>query len=97
MALKRTRFTFATDDLEQTVTITQADRINLNRMLTAEGLAFDDVSMSEYETRLAFIAGTRAGLVAEPDFMAWAETVEAVEQVPDAPVSPGEAGATPAS
>lgn len=97
MALKRTRFTFATDDIEQTVTVTQADRINLNRMLNAEGIAFGDLTVAEYETRLAFLAGTRAGVVTEPDFMVWAETVEALQDAPDTPVSPGEAGATPAS
>jgi hypothetical protein len=97
MALKRTRFTFATDDAEQTVTVTQADRIKMNRMLEDEGLDFSRLSVSEYETRLAFIAGTRIGLITEPDFMAWAATIEALEDAPDTAVSPGEAGATLAS
>ena len=97
MALKRMRFAFATADTEQTVTVTAIDRIKLNRVLTDEGLNFADISMNEFETRLAFLAGTRVGIVTEPDFMEWAATIEAIEGVPDAPVSPGEAGATPAS
>lgn len=97
MALKRTRYTFATEDTEQTVTVTQRDRMDLGTMLTADGKEFGDISVAEYETRLAFLAGTRVGIVTEPDFMEWAATVEAVEQIEDAPVSPGEAGATPAS
>lgn len=96
-ALKRLRYTFATSDTEHTVMVIPLDRSKAFRLLEENGISGDDIRGIELELAFAFIAGTREGRIAESDFMTWAETVEAIKEIPDAPASPGEAGATPAS
>jgi len=97
MALKRTLYTFATADDEQTVMITPRDRLDLFNDCEAKSLSIDDMSVIEFNARLVFNAGRRTGVITDDDFDAWFDTIEALQSTPDTQASQGEGGATPAS
>lgn len=91
------RFTFETaDGSKQTVTTVSGDYFHVNRALAAEGISTGDVTVFEYQHRLAHRAGQRLGLVpADLDFLTWADTVAEFSDEPEAD-DEGEAPATPA-
>ena len=97
MALKRTLYTFATADDEQTVMITPRDRLDLFRECEDKNLNIDDMSVIEFNARLVFNAGRRTGVIASDDFDSWFDSVEVLQSTPDTQASQGEGGATPAS
>lgn len=90
------RFAFETDGEKVIVSTVSGDYFRVNRELKAEGMDIGDVTVFEYQHRLAHRAGQRLGLIDKKlTFNKWADTVAEFSDEKDD--DPGEAEATPAA